>query len=87
MVHAVFIQTDLNILHAAEVCVRIESVSRSAKQIKCNIIAMEIVIGTRWLCINMHVNIVLKVSYISTNLAFPTGLLHVFLSLIILHVQ
>lgn len=48
---------------------------------------MEIVIGTRWLCINMHVNIVLKVSYIFTNLAFPTGLLHVFLSLIILHVQ
>lgn len=45
--HAVFIQTDLNILRAAEVCVRIESVSRSAKQIKCNIIAMEIVIGTR----------------------------------------
>lgn len=41
-----FSQTDLNILHAFEVCVCIESVSLSAKQIKCNIIiAMEIVIG------------------------------------------
>lgn len=34
-------------LHAFEICVCIESVSLSAKQIKCNIItAMEIVIGT-----------------------------------------
>lgn len=52
MVHAVFIQTDLNILHAFEVCVScIESVSRSAKQIKWNIIAIEIVIGTQRLCL------------------------------------